>query len=143
MERAVEVCRFKILISFGETQYSNIFTDFPNTKSNFITYLKTVGYDSVVKMITDIHAANKQNLDVNAKAFIITLNLVVDEKYAIVMPNNVTEVKKTNIIDVRLLPQLKIRSESYSEPSQTYKMEFHEKMISSFQPLAVFAKNPS
>ena len=81
---------FKILISFGETQYSNIFTDFPNTKSNFITYLKTVGYDSVVKIIMDIHAADKQNLDVNAKAFIITLNLVVDEKYVIVMPNDVT-----------------------------------------------------
>ena len=38
----------------------------------------------------DIHAADKQNLDVNAKAFIITLNLVVDEKYVIVMPNDVT-----------------------------------------------------
>ena len=59
-------------------------------------------------MIMDIHAADKQNLDVNAKPFIITLNLVVDKKYATVMPNDVTEVKKTNIIDVRLLPQLKM-----------------------------------
>ena len=86
-------------------------------------------------MIMDIHAADKQNLDVNAKAFIITLNLVVDEKYAIVMPNDVTEVKKTNIIDVRLLPQLKKRSETYLEPSQTYKMELDEKIINIFQPL--------
>ena len=82
-------------------------------------------------MIMDIHAADKQNLDVNAKAFIITLNLVVDEKYAIVMPKDVTEVKKTNIIDVRLLPQLKQRSETYLEPSYD-KMELGEKIVNSF-----------
>ena len=84
-------------------------------------------------MIMDIHAADKQNLDVNAKAFIITLNLVVDKKYATVMPNDVTEVKKTNIIDVRLLPQLKkIRVQNPVK----HKMELDEKIVNSFQPLA-------
>ena len=68
------------------------------------------------------------------------MNLFVDEKYAIVMPNDVTEVKKRNIIDVCLAPQLKIRSESYSEPSQTYKMEFDEKIVSSFSAVSSFHK---
>lgn len=85
----------------------------------------------------DIHAADKQNLDVNAKAFIITLNLVVDKKYATVMPNDVTEVKKTNIIDVRLLPQLKkIRVQNPVK----HKMELDEKIVNSFQPLTIFVK---
>ena len=70
------------------------------------TYLTTVGYNSVVNIMIQIQAADRQNLEANAKMLVMSSKLVVDKKYAIVMPIDVTDVEKRNIIAEYLRPKL-------------------------------------
>lgn len=57
-------------------------------------------------MMSEPHAAAKKNLDVKASTFIASSNLLVEEKYAIVTPNDDKEVQINRNIVVYLLPRL-------------------------------------
>lgn len=70
------------------------------------TYITTVGYNSVVNIMIQIQAADRQNLEANAKMLVMSSKLVVEKKYAIVMPIDVTDVEKRNIIAEYLRPKL-------------------------------------
>ena len=84
------------------------------------TYITTVGYNSVVNIIIQIQAADRQNLEAKAKMLVISLKLVVDKKYAIVMPKDVTDVEKRNIMAEYLRPKLKRKTMKLSRLKPTF-----------------------
>ena len=84
------------------------------------TYLTTVGYNSVISIIIQIQAADRQNLETKAKMLVISLKLVVDKKYVTVMPKDVTDVGKRNIIAEYLQTKLKRKTMKHCRLKPTF-----------------------
>lgn len=74
----------------------------------------------MVNIIIQIQAADRQNLEAKAKMLVISLKLVVDKKYAIVMPKDVTDVEKRNIMAEYLRPKLKRKTMKLSRLKPTF-----------------------
>lgn len=74
----------------------------------------------MVNIIIQFQAADRQNLETKAKMLVISLKLAVDKKYAIVIPKDVTDVEKRNIIVEYLRPKLKRKTMKLSRLKPTF-----------------------
>ena len=108
--------------NIGKSQYKQISISFSHLRlPERPTFLTTVGYNTVVNIIIQIQAADRQNLEAKAKMLVISLKLDIDKKYTIVMRKDVTDVEDgTDIVAEDLQPKLKRKTMKLSRLKPTF-----------------------
>ena len=108
--------------NIGKSQYKQISISFSHLRlPERPTFLTTVGYNTVVNIIIQIQAADRQNLEAKAKMLVISLKLDIDKKYTIVMRKDVTDVEDgTDIVAEDLRPKLKRKTVKLSRLKPTF-----------------------